>query len=205
MSMVVSEIAAEKSKVITLPQHLVYEVMDGKPIPYQGFQDVLDKNKTLEDIMGSSGLQAFIVSDILRFLFIHLPNDRYEIATNEAGLHLGKNNNLSTDIGIYTVDALQPEKLTDKYLSVAPLIAIEIDTKADMSQFAHPQDYFYQKTNKLLEFGTERVIWIATASKKVTVATSGQDWITSDWEKPITILPEIVCNLAELLAKRGVE
>lgn len=202
--MVVSEFAVEKPKVVTLPQHLVYEVLDGRAIPYQGFQDVLDNKKTVEDIMGSSGLQAFIVSDILRFLFTHLPEDKYEIATNEAGLHLNKKNNLSTDIGIYTVDALQPEKLTGKYLNIPPLVAIEVDTKADMSQFNNPQDYFYQKTNKLLEFGTERVIWIATASKKVTVAAAGQDWITSDWDKSIAILPEITCNLAELLAKRGV-
>lgn len=203
--MVVSEFAVEKPQVITLPQHLIYEVMDGKPIPYRGFQDVLDNTKTLEDITGSSGLQAFVVSDILRFLFIHLPEDAYEIATNEAGLHLSRKNNLSTDIGIYTVDALQQEKLTDKYLDIPPLVAIEVDTKADMSQFNHPHDYLYQKTNKLLEFGTERVIWIATASKKVTVATAGQDWITSDWDKTITILSNITCNLAELLAKRGIK
>ena len=203
--MVVSEFAVEKPKVVTLPPHLVYEVMDGKAIPYRGFQDVLDNTKTLEDIIGSSGLQAFVVSDILRFLFTHLSEDRYEIATNEAGLHLSKKNNLSTDIGIYTVDVLQPEKLTDKYLDIPPLVAIEVDTKADMSQFNHPHDYLYQKTNKLLEFGTERVIWIATASKKVTVATAGQDWITSDWDKTITILPDTVCNLAELLAKRGIK
>lgn len=203
--MAVSEFVVEKPKVITLPQHLVYEVMDGKPIPYRGFQDVLDNTKTLEDIMGSSGLQSFIITDVLlRFLFNCLPEE-YAVMSNEAGLHLGKNNNLSTDIGIYTVDALQPEKLTDKYLNIPPLVAIEVDTKADMSQFNHPHDYLYQKTNKLLEFGTERVIWIATASKKVTVATAGQDWITSDWDKSITILPDLTCNLAELLAKRGIK
>ena len=199
-----NEVVVEEPKVIEIPKHLVYEVMDGKPIPYRGFREVLYKNKTLEDIMGSSGLQAFVVSDILRFLFTHLPDPTYEVVTNEAGLYLGGRNNLSTDIGIYTTDTVPPEKITDKYLDIPPLIAIEVDTKADTGQFENPQDYFYQKTQKLLTFGVERVIWIATASKKVTVAVAQEDWITHDWNKPVTILPDVVCNLAELLAKRGV-
>ena len=204
--MAVSEIVVEKPRVIKIPEHLVYEVMDGKPIPYRGFQEVLNNNKTLEDIMGSSGLQAFVVSDILlRFLFKNLPEDDYAIVSNEAGLHLGKKNNLATDIGIYATDVLLPKKITDKYLDIPPLIAIEVDTKADMTQFENPQDYFYQKTNKLLEFGAEKVIWVTTTSKKVTVATAQQDWITHDWNKPITILPNVACNLADLLAKRGIK
>lgn len=203
--MEVSEIVIDKPRVIKIPEHLVYEVMDGKPIPYRGFQEVLDNNKSLEDIIGSSGLQAVVVSSVLRFLYASLPEDQYEIVTNEAGLHLGQKNNLATDIGIYTADVLLPERITDKYLAVPPLIAIGIDTKADMNQFENPQDYFYQKTNKLLEFGTQKVVWITTVSKKVTVATAQDDWITHDWNKPIAIVPNISCNLAELFSKRGVK
>ena len=203
--MEVNEIVVEKPPVIKIPNYLVYEVMNGKPIPYRGFQEVLNKNKTLEDIMGSSGLQAVIVTDILRFLFKNLSEDKYDIVSNEAGLHLSKRNNLATDIGIYTTEALLPEKITDKYLDIPPSIAIEIDTKADMSQFDNPQDYFYQKTSSLLEFGVEKVIWITTASKKVTVATAHADWITHNWNKPIAILPDVECNLADLLAKRGIK
>ena len=198
-------IVEKKPETITIPEYLVYEVLDGQPIPYRGFQEVLGKEKTLEDIMGSSGLQSFIVTDVLlRFLFQKLP-DEYAMVGNEAGLHLGKNNNLATDIGIYLVSKLQPHTLTDKYLEIPPLIAIEVDTKADLSGFAEPYDYFNKKTSKLLEFGVEKVIWITTASRKVMVATAGQDWIISDWSKPITLMPDVVCNLAELLAKRGVK
>ena len=60
--MEVSEIVVERSPVIEVPEYLVYEVMDGKPIPYRGFREVLNNNKILEDIMGSSGLQSFIIS-----------------------------------------------------------------------------------------------------------------------------------------------
>ena len=204
--MEVSETTVEKPPVITIPKYLVYEMMDGKPIPYRGFREVLSKHKTLEDITGSSGLQSVIVVDrLLRFLFKHLSEDEYIIAGNEAGLHLSRKNNLATDIGVYTVNALPPEKLTDKYLDIPPLIAIEVDTKADLSGFASPLDYFNQKTNKLLDFGVEKVIWITSASRKVMVATAGQDWTISDWNKPVAILPSVSCNLADLLAKRGIK
>ena len=155
--------------------------------------------------MGSSGLQAFIVTDILRFLFKHFSEDQYDIATNEAGLHLSKKDNLATDIGIYKLEALPPGTVTNKYLEIPPLIAIEIDTKADLSGFTSPQDYFNKKTNKLLNFGVEQVIWITTASRKVMVATAGQDWTISDWNKPVTIIPSVSCNLADLLAKREIQ
>lgn len=81
-------IVEKKPETITIPEYLVCEILDGQVIPYLGFQEVLKQEKTLEDIMGSSGLQAFIVSDILRFLFEHFAQDKYEIATSETGLHL---------------------------------------------------------------------------------------------------------------------
>ncbi len=203
--MEVRDIIAEKTPV-KVPEKLIYEVLDGQPIPYQGFQEVMAGNKKLEDIMGSSGLQSFIVTNVLvRFLMKHLPEDEYDILSNEAGLHLSKKNNLATDIGIYPSGKLAPDQLTDNYLNVPPLVAIEVDTKADFSQFNSPQDYFYQKTQALLDFSTERVVWISTASKKIMTATSQEDWITHGWEKPILLLPNITCPFAELLAKHGIK
>jgi Uma2 family endonuclease len=198
-------IVEKKPETITIPEYLVYEILDGQVIPYRGFKKVLSKEKTLEGIMGSSGLQSVIVTDLLRFIFRHFPEEEYEVLSNEAGLHLSKKNNLATDIGIYKIEALPPGSITDKYMNVAPLVAIEVDTRADLSGFAEPQDYFNKKTNLLLEFGVERVIWITTASRKVMVAAAGQDWIISDLHKPITLVPGVVCNLAELLAKRGLK
>ncbi|MEM9829820.1 MAG: Uma2 family endonuclease [Bacteroidota bacterium] len=202
--MEVHEVVSPETPV-KIPEPLIYEVLNGQPIPYRGFQEVMAGDKKLEDIMGSSGLQSFVVSDILlRFLFKNLPEDKYYILSNEAGLHLSKKNNLSTDIGIYPADLLIPNKLTDKYLNIPPLIAIEVDTKADLSQFNTPQDYLYQKTQALLDFGTERVIWISTASKKAMIATAQEDWVTHDWTKPVVLLPDVSCPLADLLAKRGI-
>ena len=51
-----------KKKGDKIPEALIYEVMDGKPIYYKGYRDVLNKTKTLEEIMACSRLQGIIVS-----------------------------------------------------------------------------------------------------------------------------------------------
>nr|WP_290928168.1 hypothetical protein [Haliscomenobacter sp.] len=62
--------------------------MDGQPIYYKGYQEVLTETKTLEEIIGSSSLQAYIITYLLQILFKHLDEKQYIIFTNEAGLHL---------------------------------------------------------------------------------------------------------------------
>lgn len=198
------EITVAKPLKIEIPETLVYEMMDGKPIPYRGFEAVLSKEKQPEDIMGSSGLQSVIVAEVLRILFQHLSPEKYIITTNESGLHLDKKNNLSTDIGIYQSEKLPGSALTNHYLKIPPLIAIEIDTKASMISFNNPADYYHKKTQKLLNFGVEKVIWIFSESKKIMIAASGEDWVTSDWHKEINLLEGVDLRLAEILKKRGI-
>ena len=41
-------------KTKDIPKNLIYEIMDGKPVYYAGFREVLSKQKTIEEIMGSS-------------------------------------------------------------------------------------------------------------------------------------------------------
>lgn len=43
---------------IKVPDCLIYEIMDGQPIHYKGYQDVLNGTKTAKEIMGSSSLQS---------------------------------------------------------------------------------------------------------------------------------------------------
>jgi Uma2 family endonuclease len=198
------EITVIKPQKLEIPEALVYETMDGKPIPYRGFEAVLRKEKKPEDIMGSSGLQSVIVAEILRFLFQSLSPKEYVITTNEAGLHLDKNNNLSTDIGVYLSEKLPASALTHHYLDIPPLIALEIGTKASMVSFNNPADYYHKKTQKLLDFGVEKVIWVFTESKKVMTADADQDWITSDWRKEVKLVEKVSLSLAKILGKRGI-
>ena len=73
-----------------IPAALIYEIMDGKPIYYKGYREVLRQEKTLEEVMGSSTLQGLILEFILRILFRQLDENQYHILTNETVLHLDK-------------------------------------------------------------------------------------------------------------------
>jgi hypothetical protein len=51
-----------------IPDYLIYEIMDGKPIYYRGYRDVLAGRKTLEEIRGRGSLPALIVSYLAGFI-----------------------------------------------------------------------------------------------------------------------------------------
>ena len=87
------------SKILPkIPEYLVYEIINGQPIYYKDYEQVVKGEKTLEEIMGFSTLQGFINSYLLRQLYKKLAEDSYHILTGEAGLHLSKYTNLAGDI-----------------------------------------------------------------------------------------------------------
>lgn len=61
--------ASRASKKRTIPDSLIYEVKDGQPIYRKGYKSVLNKKKTLEDIMGSRTLQSEVHVYINSLLF----------------------------------------------------------------------------------------------------------------------------------------
>ena len=186
-----------------VPEYLIKEVLDGIPIYYKGYKAVLRKEKTLESIMGASGLQVLIVSYIYKLLVRQLSDDIYHVFAGEAGLHLDINNNLSGDIVIYDRATLYNTKIDTHYLDVPPKIDIEIDVSIDTTDFSE-QTYIYKKTDRLLSWGVAKVIWVLSASKKVIVAEQGKDWLLVDWSKDIEIINGIKFNISQYLEKSGV-
>jgi hypothetical protein len=82
--------------VQTIPEVLVCERVDGKPLYYKGYQEVLNGTKQPENIMGSdvspsSYLQSFIVMQLILLIAKKLP-DPYRMLSSEVGLQLGKRN-----------------------------------------------------------------------------------------------------------------
>ncbi len=51
---------------------LIYEEIDGVPFYYKGWQNVLNHQQTLAEIMGCLGTQVVIISCILEFLYQNL-------------------------------------------------------------------------------------------------------------------------------------
>jgi Uma2 family endonuclease len=189
---------------ISVPESLIYEEIDGQPIYYRGYREVLSNQKALEDIMGCSDVQGVIVSTILEYLYQNVSSKEYKIITNEIGLHLERKNNLPSDIALYDKAVLQKTPLKNKYFEIPPRAVIEIDTKADTSSFNTAADYYHTKTNKLFGFGVQEVIWIYTQTKKVMVARPQQDWIIQDWSKPVTLLGRYAFSIADLVEKDGI-
>ena len=174
--------ASEKKRLL---EHLTYEMDNGKPIYYRGWQEVLSGKKQLEQIMGSSILQSLIVSGIIGFLYNNLPKKLFRIGGNELGLLFEKGSWRAADIAIF-----EREKLTlidDHYTSTMPKVVIEVDTKADLEGLGL-NNYCQLKTIQLLAQGVERVIWIFTVSKKVMVADNNTKWFITDYNDEIEVI-----------------
>jgi hypothetical protein len=143
-----------------IPQKYIREIVNGKPFYYKGYKNVLNGSKQIEEIMGSSSLQSILVMILGFFIKSKLNKSKYLLATNEAGLHLGHKNNFSTDIGIFLKEKIV---LNDKYFEIAPEIAIEVDVKIDTEGL----DYVFSKSEEMMNFGTQKVVWIITKNKKL--------------------------------------
>ena len=187
-----------------IPDVLIHEIIDGIPLYRKGYRDVLAKTKTVEEIMGCSSLQFFIIDYILGILYPYINIEKYIIGTNEAGLHLDKRNNLSGDIVIFDKDVLTIDKIDKHYSKVHPKISIEIDLDVELDTFTE-SGYIAIKTHKLLEFGADKVIWFLTKSKKVLIVTKGNDPKTLDWNQDIEILDGINVNVGKYLKDTGSE
>ena len=187
-----------------IPESLIYEMIDGKILYRKGYKQVLAGKKTLEEIMGASSLQSLVAFHLTSIIAKFIDEDIYFVLINESGVHLDHKNNLANDLAIYDKEVLKPSMISTKYTDVPPKIAIEIDVKAEYEDLTE-LGYIYKKTQKLLNFGVEKVIWIITSVGKVTVSTQEKNWETMDWNKDVEIMDGHSFNVANYLKKQGVE
>ncbi|MVM32628.1 Uma2 family endonuclease [Spirosoma sp. HMF4905] len=182
---------------------LVYEMEDEKPVYYAGYRDVLSGLKEPEEIMGSSGLQSFLVEIVQRFLFTHPFNTRLRIMASEVGVQIRKKEWRSCDIAIYEKERLKNYVFTNKYMDIPPDYVIEVDTKADLTKYQYQHDYFIKKTRELHEFGVKKVIWIFTENIPVIWESESADAIIirDGWNHDVTITEGLTFNLGELYAE----
>ncbi len=206
--MIASKIAPfmrHRPKPRNVPDYLIYEIMDGKPIYYKGFRDVLSGKKQVEEIMGSSKLQSYIVTYLTAMLVNFLDEELFTVLGHEAGIHLDKSNNLAGDVLVFDTETLPGSDIDEHYADVPAKIAIEVDVTADTSDIGGVDTYVYKKVRKLLDFGVERVIWINTATKTILIADDNlESWIVQDWNKDIEILEGLTINIPAFLLKKKI-
>ncbi|MBC8156401.1 MAG: hypothetical protein H7Z72_26235 [Bacteroidetes bacterium] len=111
--------------------------------------------------------------------------------------------NLSNDIAVFDQASL-PVPLDDKYFSVPPRVVIEVDVKIDLPANVSETEYVYDKTQKMLDFGVGKVIWILTKTQRTLIAEPNQRWILTDWNDDVEILPGCNFVMNPLLRSKGV-
>lgn len=191
------------SKNVKIPKELVYERIKGKPVYYKDYEKVLKGEKSLEEVVGSSDLQSWIIMSIIEFLLINLDKTKYKILSNELGFKAKDKSVYGLDIGIFEREKIK--ELKGKYIETHPEVVIEVDIKADLKGFEDNTDYIYQKINGLLSSGIGKVIWIFTKSKKVWIATKYKKWEISGWNEDIEILDNVNINIEKLLKEEKIK
>lgn len=188
-------------RVRKVPANLIWEVLDGQPLYRRGYKAVMNKQKTIEEIMGTSSYQSLITTHIILRIFEKLDLKKYDILTSEPGVHLNHKDNISNDIAIY--NRLSSDQISKKYTDFPARIVIEIDIDIDPESM-RDLEYLTKKTQKMLDFGVEKVIWILSNIRKVMVATPGNPWQTMDWSNDVEILDGISFNVQKFLTERGI-
>lgn len=196
--------AAPKHTSGKVPDSLIYETMDGKPVYRKGYRSVLNGVKKLEDIVGSSTLQSEIISYLIRRLMSFYDEQAYAIHSNEAGLHISKGNNLAGDIFVYERSVMTAENINKNYSPVPPLLAFEVDTETEV-EVATQMGYISGKIEKLLQFGVHKVFWVSTEAQRVIIAEPDKDWRTVSWKNDIEIVPGLLVNIAGHLEQYGIK
>lgn len=183
-----------------IPPALIYEMWEEKPIYYRGYREVLAGKKTIEEVMSCSDFQGVLVALLNGYLYSVINRKKYLLATNEIGLHLALHDNLGNDIVIFEKEKLG--KLKGKYFDIPPKIVFEVDIKADVSDFPNKADeYIMRKSQKLLDFGVEKVLWIITGTQKVYIIDKNDPtWYVVNWTENIPVLDDCVLNIKQLLA-----
>ena len=199
MSTAVKKQLSNKKKVSKrVPKELIYEMRKGSPIYYRDYDKVLKGELPIEAVMGSSGLQAWLVDLIVTFLKSVLDKKKYKVLYQEVGYKFAPRSWYNLDIAIWEKEKVKPYLKESKLIPVAPEVVIEVDTKADLRKFENPQDYFHRKTQDLLNSGVKKVIWIFTKDKKVWIAEPKKPWLIVDWDYEIPVMENKKINLEKL-------
>ena len=195
---------SQKAKSVAVPSHLIYEILDGEPIYFKGYQKVLNGEKTKEDIMATGRLQTLIISTLQEHLWANHNREGLKYMSNEVGIHISTGLNFSCDLVAFDKTVLAATDDDTHYYTFPPKFVIEVDTNGDFSDKIF-EDYLFKKSQRLLKFGVEQMIWILTASKTVTVGSPNGTFITHGWERPIEIFKGHPLVLQDLFRENGIK
>jgi Uma2 family endonuclease len=91
--------------------------------------------------------------------------------------------------------------LNDQYFEIASEVAIEVDVKIETDK---DLDYVFSKSEEMMNFGTERILWVITKHKKLFVFSKNETTQILDWNKDVVIMEGVVLNIHDLLVEEDV-
>ncbi len=190
--------ASSRQKLKPIPDYLIYEMDDGKPIYYRGYKDVLNGEKTFEGIIGNGLLHCLLLSLIRNSIHPKL-NKKYSLLSSQLGISMDEKNWRLANMTIFNKKELLKCDFKDEYIKISPKIVIELDTKAHFENASDVDYYFQHKTDQLLNFGVEKVIWIYTRTEKFIIAEKDKRWETANWTEDLEVMDGIMMNIPQLI------
>lgn len=195
MDAIAATTAPKRRRSRKVPEALIYEIVDGRPIYYKGYRDVLNGKLNLEAVMSESSLQAWLKARLSSLLFAALEPKGYDVLTGELGLILGKDSRRGADLSVFRSENLV---LDADYAKIPPELIIEIDIQADLEDQSE-MEYVLRKIEDYLQFGVKKVIWIFTTNRVIMTATPQKPWLTLGWDANIETIEGFTFNIAKIL------
>ena len=184
-----------ETKLQGIPEYLVFEFTNGKPIYYKGYRDVLNKTKTFEEIQLANQLQTGLKAVLTAKVGYGLKNLGYQLAVGKLGINLPNNGRRGADISVFSAENWSWEA---KFSDLPPEVIIEIDVQAELEGMTE-MDYISTKIKDYLDFGVKKVIWIFTKQQLVFVATQQLPWLTYDWSTEIEVVEGVGFKLDDMV------
>jgi len=185
-----------------IPDYLIKEEFDGVPLYYKGYKEVLAGTKTFEEIMAAGGLHSILVTYLTLLLGNNLNKDLFRVLVGEVGSKFEKRKKATLDVAIFEKSRLPNQLINRHLIGVPPLIDIEVDVNIETPHLTQDEAVQF-RTQKLLDGGVQKVIWIFTLTQKIMVAESGKDWVTFDWDRDVEIVDGITFNIPAHLQEEG--
>ncbi len=181
-----------------IPHHLIFEMDEGKPIYYRWYKEYLNGNENYEETMPGGSLQAWLKGQIAFLISFFLQDNKiYVVTLGEQGLSLKKKSWRGADIAIFKKDNFQ---LNNEFAKLPPEIVIEINIKGYYETQEKALADYERKNAQLLEFGVQKIIWIFTEPRQITVLTKSSR-VNYDWDATVPVMEGVEFNAQALIDK----
>jgi Uma2 family endonuclease len=202
MTAVVTDI--EKSPQQKIPEVFIAEYLDGMPLYYKGYKAFIDTPEKAEAIMGAGGIHSILLSYFITFIVKHLNEKEYWLMTGETGLKLEKNIILNLDLAIYLKEKLPSQIISKSVVSVPPELVIEIDTSIEFDTLSQ-DEYVFKKIQRLLQFGTKKIVWVFSSTNMVMIAEPNAPWQIHPWHTTLPLMDGINFNIEAYYRENGLD